>query len=352
MLNDIRLIKARSLVFSLFAFWLLISIAACERQVKQLELNGFTMGTSYQIKLKQLQANVDKAELQKAIDQQLLQLNKTFSHYDQNSELSQLNRQPPGQPLMISEGLYQVLAIAQTIHQQSSGAFDISIAPLVELWGFGTKKNLQPDLPEQRRIQQALKNIGLSKLQLSIRQTEKGTQAQALKLANIQLDLSAIAKGYAVDRIADFLEARGFKHYMVEIGGEIRLAYQSGAAWRIGIETPESGLQRSASKALSLKNTALATSGDYRNFFEHQGQRYSHTIDPRTGWPVKHHLVSVTVLHPQCVMADAYATALSVLGVEQAQALANQLNLAVYFMIEGEQGFKVITSEAFERFNQ
>lgn len=346
--------KARNFGFSLFAFWLLVNLSACDNHRRQIEINGFTMGTSYQVKLKQVVAEVDQAELEQAIAQRLAQLNATFSHYDKNSELSRLNRHPSGEVFLASSALYRVLELAQQVHQQSLGGFDISISPLVELWGFGTKKTLVREPPQAKELELLLADMGQIHLQLKgIQDDEQGQHVglgRVVKTRNLDLDLSAIAKGYAVDQIADWLSEQGFDNYLVEIGGELRLAHNKGTAWKIGIEQPNSELNRIASKALSLKNTALATSGDYRNFFEYNGQRYSHTLDPRTGWPVTHSLASVTVLHPSCALADAYATAFTVLGAEQGLKLADELGIAAYFIEQGKDGFKVSKSQEFKRF--
>ena len=210
---------------------------------------------------------------------------------------------------------------------QSEGAYDVTVAPLVDLWGFGPAGQVGAP-PADDRITDVLENVGQDYLRLD---GEGGYRL--LKTRPVSLDFSSIAKGYGVDLVARWLDARGLDRYLVEVGGEMRLAGMSGRGdpWRVAIERPESAL-RTAEQAISVTDVAIATSGDYRNYFEVDGQRFSHSIDPRRGYPVSHDLVSVTVLDNSAMRADAWATALVVLGQERAMAVATQQGLAVYFI--------------------
>jgi thiamine biosynthesis lipoprotein len=237
-----------------------------------------------------------------------------------------------------------VLSAAMAIGWQSDGAYDVTVGPLVDLWGFGPPGPVAAP-PSEDAITAALERVGQDHLRLD------GEGRRLLKRSPVQLDFSSIAKGYGVDRVAQWLGAQGVERYLVEVGGEMRLAGLSprGDPWRIAIERPESG-DRSVEQAIRLTDVGVATSGDYRNFFEVDGKRYSHSIDPHSGYPVAHDLVSVTVVHPSSMMADGWATALVVLGYEKAMAVAQEQGLAVYFIRRQGDAFIETHTPAFEPF--
>ncbi|BFM16114.1 FAD:protein FMN transferase [Maricurvus nonylphenolicus] len=302
------------------------------------------MGTTYHITLVNPPSYLGKETLQADIDKLLLDINLQMSTYIIDSELMRLNRAELNKPIKLSAELHEVLKLSQSVYKLSGGAFDISIGPLVELWGFGTSEG-QDDLPSENVIEEAKSRLGSDKLRLN-------SQALiAIKQGNMALDLSAVAKGYGVDRVATLLEANRVTNYLVEIGGEIRLAGISPRqqAWRIGIEHPNAlDLTQSVQKAISLTDIAIATSGDYRNYFEVDGKRYSHTIDPRTGWPVTHDTVSVTVLDKSSARADALATAFSVLGAEASLPIANANGIPAFFLIKNAEGYREVSSIDFK----
>lgn len=310
-----------------------------------LSLNGKTMGTSYSIRLVADQMAADSEQLRDRIDGCLEHINDLMSTYRPASELSRINQTPAHQWFALSPETFGVLKAAQQISKQSDGAFDITVGRLVNLWGFGPTINLQhmPDAKEITRLRSAL---GHDRLQL------RDDPPALLKAGEeLALDLSAIAKGYGVDAVAQLLEQLGYHNYMVEIGGEIRTrGHKPGQQpWNIAIERPDvSG--RVAQKILHLTTTAMATSGDYRNYFEQDGKRYSHTIDPRTGYPIEHRLASVSVLHDSCMMADGYATALMVLGPDAGMALAEELDLAVYMLVKDGDSFTSRRSSQFDKY--
>ena len=300
--------------------------------------NGPTMGTWYNVKIQGMPGTLSGDAVKQAIQAELDDVNEKMSTYRQDSELSLFNRAPIGESFTFSPSTRQVLSIALEIYQASGGAFDVTVGPLVNLWGFGpeTKEDSVPDAAD---IQRLLREVGSDALRV------EGDQVVRERPVNV--DLSAVAKGYAVDRVAERLESLGISRYMVEVGGEIRVgeAKRSGEGWNIAIEEPTTQA-RVVQKVLSLRGVALATSGDYRNFYEIDGRRYSHTIDPRTGSPVNHTLASVSVIHESCAYADAYATALNVMGPEAALKLAETLNLAVYLLVKTPSGFDVLQSES------
>ncbi len=328
-----ELFKRGLSLYLMFVFLL----SGCENVTAQkypFAYSGPIMGTSFSIKATHIPEQTSVENLQQLILKRLQAINQRMSTYIKDSELSLFNALPSTKPKIISAELYKVLDAAQNISQLSGGAFDITIGPLVNLWGFGPDIMLS-QAPKSEAIKQLLEQTGYAKLQL------RKQDLTAIKtLASLSIDLSALAKGYAVDEVARILEEQGIKDYLVEIGGEIRLKGNNlqGKKWRIAIEKPTIN-KRELEKVVAITDTAMATSGDYRNFFEQEGQRFSHTIDPRTGYPISHKLASVTVLTEACMLADAWATALMVLGPEEAYKMAEQQQLAVFFIIKTEQGF-------------
>jgi thiamine biosynthesis lipoprotein len=235
-----------------------------------------------------------------------------------------------------------VLKEAKEIADLSNGAFDITVGNLVNLWGFGPG-NSSFNTPKEKKIKHQLKKVGYKKLELK----EDTSQIRKL-IPYLYLDLSAIAKGYAVDQVASLIEKYGITSYMVEIGGELRLRGKNlqNKPWRIAVEKPTVE-KRVIQKVLPLTNVSLATSGDYRNFFEVKGERFSHSIDPRTCRPITHKLASITVLSDTTMEADALATALMILGPEEGYALAEEKQLAALFIIKSKGGFTEKASSAF-----
>ena len=315
--------------------------------VAKLQMSGRTMGTTYNVKYRPSENAPTLKAMQTEVDALLTEINHTMSTYDPDSELSRFNRLRTTDWVSASDSLRAVLKAALEIGAQSEGAFDITVGPLVNLWGFGPE--VHPDrIPLERDIAAARTRSGLDKVTLS------ATRPAIRKhRPDVFLDLSGIAKGYGVDRVAELLTAHGIEHYMVEIGGEIRVRglKDHETPWRIAIEKPLSG-ERSVHTMLVLSDIALATSGNYRNFFEIAGRRYSHTIDPTTGWPVDNHLVSVTVLAETSMRADAWATAFQVLGPERGMAIAERLNLPVLFVIEHNGQFEERVCCAFQRYRK
>ncbi|MEK6786782.1 MAG: FAD:protein FMN transferase [Nitrospirota bacterium] len=315
--------------------------------VPELHMSGRTMGTTYNVKYRPTQNAPALKAMQTEVDALLAEINHTMSTYDPESELSRFNRLRTTDWVPASASLRAVLKAALEIGTQSEGAFDITVGPLVNLWGFGPE--FHPDrIPLEADIAAARRRSGLDKVTLS-----EAQQAIRKYRPDVFLDLSGIAKGYGVDRVAELMTAHGIEHYMVEIGGEIRVRglKEHDTPWRIAIEKPLSG-ERSVQTMLALSDIALATSGNYRNFFEIAGRRYSHTIDPTTGWPIDNHLVSVTVLAETSMRADAWATAFQVLGPERGMAIAERLNLPVLFVIERDGQFEERVCCAFQRYRK
>ena len=340
-------LRALMALGTLLAAGAVFGLLRAEPPVTGLHMSGRTMGTTYSIKYRPAQDTPSLEAMQVEVDALLAEINRTMSTYDPESELSRFNRLRTTDWVSASDSLRAVLKTALEIGAESEGAFDITVGPLVNLWGFGP--DVHPDrIPLESDIAAARMRSGLDKVTLS-----EDQPAIRKHRPDVFLDLSGIAKGYGVDRVAELMTARGIEHYMVEIGGEIRVhgLKDRETPWRIAIEKPLPG-ERSVHTMLALSDMALATSGNYRNFFDIDGRRYSHTIDPTTGRPVDHHLVSVTVLAETSMRADAWATAFQVLGPERGMAVAERHNLPVLFVVEHDGQFKEHVCCAFQRYRE
>lgn len=300
------------------------------------------MGTRYTIKLASLPESVSVEPLTGEINDRLWLINQQMSTYIEDSEISQFNRAAANRWFDVSPATALVVQVAQATSKATGGALDVTVGPLVDLWNFGPDRHA-PVLPADPRIAEARRQVGFDKL--LVRQ-----HPPALKktVDGLRVDLSAIAKGYAVDAVAQVLDRRGISSYMVEIGGEIRVkgSRPAGDGWRIGIELPESSKRR-IERVVELKDIAMATSGDYRNYFELGGKRYSHAIDPKTGRPVRHKLASVTVLTNDCITADALATALLVMGPERGLEWADKHDVTALLVTREKEGFRWQSSKRF-----
>ncbi len=318
---------------------LVIFLFGCSNKPDIIEITGSKMGTTYSITVVADQLPPD--DLSQQIDRLLSKVDSSMSTYKDESEISRFNRLSVGQTQKISSEFAEVIRISQKIWHQSNGAFDPTIGPLVDLWGFGPVDR-EGQVPSSESIEQVLSNVGFESIVLE--------DLTLSKLAPVALDVSAVAKGYAVDLVANHLEMLALPDYLVEIGGEIRVSGTNpdGQPWRIALEQPQ--LFAAVDRVIEISDSAIATSGDYRNYFEKDGVRYSHTIDPRTGMPIRHKLASVSVIAESCAEADAWATALSVMGAVESKKLANQLGLAVYMLVREDDQFVAEHSDKFEQY--
>ncbi|WP_342665432.1 FAD:protein FMN transferase [Psychromonas arctica] len=303
------------------------------------------MGTYYQVTYAlSSEQSEDKQysiqHLQTLIDQQLELVNDQMSTYRPQSELSLFNKSE--RAFEVSDATIKVVKRALQVYQQSGGAFDVTVGPLVNLWGFGPDKKPNK-VPSAELIEQTKQKIGSQYLSI------EGNRLVKAK-PELYVDLSSIAKGYGVDVIAELLTKQGIINYLVDIGGELRAngTKLNNAPWTLAVERPEFG--QNVQRLLHIGDNAIATSGDYRNYFEFDGIRYSHTIDPATGRPISHKLVSVTVIDKSSMVADALATAITVLGPENGLKFANKLNQPVFLLIKQDDGFIESYTPAFEPF--
>ena len=297
------------------------------------EFSGATMGTTFLVKVAapglSRQAHADLA---REIRERLTAVNASMSTWDPESEISRFNRLGAQQPFAASPDLRRVIDAALKVSRASGGAFDITIRPLVQAWGFGD--GARPgDEPSSAELSALRQRVGWQRIEVR-------DDALLKSHPQTECDLSAIAKGYAVDRVSEDLARLGYPNHLVEIGGELRARGRKldGSAWRVAIEAPQFVVQRSVHDVLPLVDMAMATSGDYRSYYERGGERVSHTIDPRDGQPIRHALASVTVVAEEALWADAWATALNVLGSDAGYDLAEERNLAAYFIIRDNDG--------------
>jgi len=310
------------------------------------EFTGRTMGTTYSVKLAEEDISESRrAQIAQEIEAQLENVNALMSSYRDDSELVRFNRHASLEPFSFSAETMEVFEIARDVSEMSGGAFDITVGPLGAAWGVGaTDRAPEPPSPDELRDLET--RVGFKKLAYN------PSKRTISKLdPRVECDLSAIAKGYGVDRVADAIRELGYESYLVEVGGELRASGRKldGVPWRVGIERPDAEF-RTSHQAITLTNTSLATSGDYRDYYEVDGQRISHTIDPRSKRPVAHALASVSVLHKQAVWADALATALNVLGPVEGLAFAEENQIPALFLVrEPPDQFRSVATSAFER---
>lgn len=331
------------------AFLCLLALSACDKpEPEVLRLQGKTMGTTWSAVILPPGGGdelPDSATVSAGLDSVLKTVNDQMSTWQQDSELSTFNRYQQTDWFSVSAELAVVTKAALEVSRFSGGSYDVTVGPLVNLWGFGAaKQGAAPTVPQQTVIAETLLKVGYEKLAVRLE-----PPALRKQVSGLYLDLSSIAKGYGVDQLAVHLDKLGATDYMVEIGGEIHTKGLSarGDEWRIAVEKPV-GLGRAVQQGLLLKGGGLATSGDYRNFFSVEGQRYSHTLNPVSGYPVKHSLASVSVLAENTMLADAYATMLMAMGEVKGQAFALENGLEAYFIWRTDEGFETFATSGFE----
>ena len=335
---------------SLTALGLMVTFAlvllAFKEDKERLSLEGLTMGTSYKIQLLEVPGEEDPGVLADKVQTILSRLDREiFSTYAPNSELSRLNNHAVGTPFAVSREMLDVLMLADTVFSSTSGAFDPTVGPLVSLWGFGPKMSLaEVNLPGSSDVEEALSRVGFEHLLID------EASSEVVKTRDVMIDLSAIAKGYAVDQIGRLLDEQGSDSYFIEIGGELKIkgVKADGSTWVPAIEAPSDRAFEVYEIFSNLgQSIAVAGSGDYRNYFEVDGVRYSHEIDPRTGRPVRHHLAAAYVIADSAALADALATAYMVMGEEFAFAHAEERGIAVFLIAREGDDFAERVSSAF-----
>ncbi len=313
------------------------------------QFSGYTMGTTYRIQIVDMPTELSERDVANQVSELLAQLDTNiFSTFAINSELSRFNRHGVNIPFIASAQMIEVMQMAQEIADQTGGAFDITVGPLVNLWGFGPTPGPADSIPDQQQIDSILDSVGYQFLEIDT------SLSEIRKTRDVIVDLSAIAKGYAVDRLANYFDNAGVENYFLEIGGELKIkGFKPGnVSWIPAIEAPVDSATRIYEIFFSRgEQIAVAGSGDYRNYFELDGVRYSHEIDPRTGKPVSHNLAATYVIDESAAMADAWATAYMILGLDAARELSERNNHGVYFIYKNSDAeFDEYVSAEFARY--
>ena len=323
-------------IIQLFSYSVLLFLfPRCQTPVNQIHLEGFAQGTYYSIRY----YDPKNRNLQKEIDSLLFEFNKTASIYDKNSIVSRINRNEDN--VLLNDDFIQLYTFSKEVSEQTKGAFDITVGQLVNAWGFGTDKEQNTT---KETIDSLLHCVGYQKIELKEGKLIKQNPC-------IKLDFNAIAKGYSVDKIGQFLNSLHIEHYLIDIGGEVLAkGSKNGECWQVGIEKPTNTKEddRQVLTSMSLNNMSLATSGNYRKYYEQNGVRLAHTISPQTGYPVSNNLLSVTVLHQKTVIADAYATAFMVMGMDTAiEFLKKHKDMQAYFIYQQKDSVFTFATEGF-----
>ncbi len=326
------------------AFLKLASLGACLFLCSCLESNQYSqftgkiMGTGFLVHVQ----DIESVDEQKLVVSAFESVNSKMSTYNHNTELSRFNRSESLDPFSVSAETFEVLEKAFEIYNKSDGMFDVTVGPLVNAYGFGYKKLESP--PTQKQLDEMQSYVGMQFLNIANVSIQK-------KHPKVEVDLSAIAKGYAVDLAAQNLLQAGVRNFMIELGGEIRVQglNQEGEAWRIAIEKPEKSQKRSIQRVLEILDLSMATSGNYRNFYEKDGVEYTHTMDPVLRKTQLHKLASVSVFHPSCAIADAWATAFMALGEDRGKEIAIKEGISALFMIRSDGELEYYESPAFRK---
>ena len=337
-------IQRFTLALSLLVWALFIS--GCDHKPTFEKMGGRTMGTSWSLNYLPPNSDHNASALRAALEAELLDINQSMSTYIADSEINLVSSAPANEPIKVSSGFAYVLDQALTLSRLSGGAYDVTVEPLILLWGFGPEFK-KDDLPSEAEVEAARAQVGYEALEFDL------ASRTLVKTSPRALDFSSIAKGFGVDRLANLLLSRGIDNFMVEIGGELKVQglNPQGQPWRIAVRSPQSDAPEVAT-TIALTDMGVATSGDYFNFFRVGGQNYSHLIDPTTGWPIQHEVVSVTVVDPSVTRADGLATSLLVLGKDEALALAEENQWAVLLLARTEAGIESFPSSAFARMYQ
>lgn len=327
----------------IYFFLVSLFLFSCQNKIPLTSWEGQAMGSSYHISIAENLSDAELKRLKLGVDEIFKNFNKALSTYQNDSEISKFNQAQAGEWMAFSPMAYELLSKAWYWSKESDGAFDITVGPLVRLWGFeNEKRRTVPPLDSE--IAKTKKDVGYQYLKFD------ETQRKISKaVSSLRLDVGAIAPGYASDLISKFFKAMGYSHHMIEVGGEIKVSGfkepSQNKAWRIGVESSSASGEK-IQRVLELHNESVSTSGDYRDFFIYKGKRYSHTLNSQTGKPIDHDLSSVTVIYKDCADADALATVLMVLGPEKGFEFAQKRALkAIFYIRKGKEMVERLTDE-------
>ena len=303
--------------------------------------DGPTMGSRYSIQYVRHSSTPGPKAVQAEVEKILAEVDQQMSTYRSDSDIERFNDLPANHCQKMPEPILELVRVGEQLSSQSEGSYDLTVEPLLNLWGFGPQAR-EEKVPSAEALVEVRQRVGHSHLRID--------GDRLCKDAPVEVDFNSIAAGYAVDTIAAKLEAMGIHNYLAEATGELKAAGKKldGSPWRIALEEPRND-QQVAERIIAVDGYGVSTSGDYRNYFEQDGRRYSHTFDARTGAPVLHTLASVTVIHPSALMADGLSTLLLILGPERGWDYAETHDIGAFFVIRADTGFVTRTNQAFER---
>lgn len=330
---------ARLLIVPLMVLLSMSGLGGCGQSVER--FGGPTMGSSYTVQFVPANNVPDAAKLKAEVDAILADLDQQFSTYRDDSIVSRFNALPAGSCMALPADMLKLWRFGEALAQQSDGAFDLTVEPLMNLWGFGPQSRRE-QVPDAAALERERARVGHRHLRLE--------DGRLCKSVDAQLDFDSIVAGYAVDKVSARLAALGLKNFLVEITGELKAVGHKpdGTSWRVALEVPSGERERQVERSVAVDGFGLSTSGDYRNYFEEGGQRYSHTFDPRSGMPVRHALAAVTVADAQALRADGLSTLLMVLGPEEGYTFAERNGLAAFFIVRQGEGFSTRATSRFE----
>lgn len=321
-----------------------VVLVACGNGESMESFGGPTMGSTYSIKYVRHAGIAEPAQVRREVEAILAKVDRQMSTYRNDSDIERFNALPANSCQTMPAAVLELVRVGKQLAEQSEGAYDLTVEPLMNLWGFGPQGR-EEKVPDPAVLAETLQRVGYRHLRID--------GDRLCKDAAVEVDFNSIAAGYAVDTIAARLESMGIHDYLAEATGELKAKGNKldGSAWRIALEAPRDD-QQVAERIIQVDGYGLSTSGDYRNYFLQDGRRYSHTFDARSGAPVLHNLASVTVIHPSALMADGLSTLLLILGPERAWDYAEKHDIGAFFVIRADTGFVIRTSAAFERLSR
>jgi len=316
-------------------------LAGCGNGDSMESFGGRTMGSTYSIKYVRHANLPAPAQVRSEVEKILAEVDKQMSTYRSDSDISRFNELPADRCQTMPASILKLIRVGEQLSEQSEGSYDLTVEPLLNLWGFGPQAR-EEKVPNAQALAEVRQRVGYQHLRIE--------GDQLCKDAAVEVDFNSIAAGYAVDTIAARLEALGIHDYLAEATGELKASGKKldGSAWRIALEEPRDD-QQVAERIINVDGYGVSTSGDYRNYFLQDGRRFSHTFDAHTGAPVSHTLASVTVIHPSALLADGLSTLLLILGPERGWDYAEAHNIGAFFVIRADTGFVIRTNQAFER---
>jgi thiamine biosynthesis lipoprotein len=316
-------------------------LSGCGNGDSQERVDGPTMGSRYSIQYVRHSSTPGPKAVQAEVENILAEVDRQFSTYRSDSDIERFNDLPANRCQTMPAPILKLVRVGEQLSEQSEGSFDLTVEPLLNLWGFGPQAR-EEKVPAAQALAEVRQRVGYQHLRID--------RDQLCKDASVEVDFNSIAAGYAVDTIAEKLEALGIHNYLAEVTGELKAAGKKldGSSWKIALEEPRDD-QQVAQKIITVDGYGVSTSGDYRNYFQQDGKRYSHTFDARTGAPVSHTLASVTVINPSALMADGLSTLLLILGPERGWDYAEKHDIGAFFVIRADTGFVTRTNQAFER---